>query len=122
MDALEKSETLLNETGEMARIGGWEIDLETNRVIWTRTTRAIHEVPEEFEPDLASAIDFFPRRYGVIWKRPFSASGRKEFPMTWNCLLSRPKAAVCGHALREKRIFWKDGASACSVLSRISQA
>jgi PAS domain S-box-containing protein len=59
MDALEKSETLLNETGEMARIGGWEIDLETNRVIWTRTTRAIHEVPEEFEPDLASAIDFF---------------------------------------------------------------
>jgi len=60
MDALEKSEALLNETGEMARVGGWEIDLETDRVIWTRTTRAIHEVPEDYEPDLASAIHFFP--------------------------------------------------------------
>ncbi len=57
---LRRSEQLLNETGDMARIGGWEVDLNTDSVIWTQTTRMIHEVPDDYEPCLATAIDFFP--------------------------------------------------------------
>jgi PAS domain S-box-containing protein len=56
---LRESERLLQETGKMARVGGWEIDLETDRVSWSETTRAIHEVPPDYEPILEKAIDFF---------------------------------------------------------------
>lgn len=60
VEALRRSEELLNETGDMARVGGWEIDLQTEKVIWTRTTRDIHEVPNSYVPTLEAAIDFFP--------------------------------------------------------------
>jgi PAS domain S-box-containing protein len=57
---LEYSEELLNETGDLAKVGGWEIDLESNTVYWTRTTKKIHEVPEDYEPTVEEAIDYFP--------------------------------------------------------------
>jgi PAS domain S-box-containing protein len=59
-EAKRKTEQLLDETGEMARVGGWEVDLETDRVQWTRVTRLLHEVPEGYEPAVEEALDFFP--------------------------------------------------------------
>ena len=59
-ESLRISEQLLNEAGDMARVGGWEIDLATDTVIWTRATRAIHEVPDDYMPTLDEAILFFP--------------------------------------------------------------
>lgn len=57
---LRKREELLRETGQMARVGGWEIDFETNTVWWSDVTREIHEVAEGYDPTLGEAIDFFP--------------------------------------------------------------
>ena len=59
-EALRRNTQLLNETGDMARVGGWEIDLENNTVFWTHTTKVIHEVPDNYVPTLEEAIDFFP--------------------------------------------------------------
>ena len=58
-EAFRKSEAFLNETGQMARVGGWEIDLVNNTVMWTKATRAIHEVPEDYVPTVDAAIEFF---------------------------------------------------------------
>ncbi len=54
------TELLFNITGKMARVGGWEVDVEKEKVYWTRTTRMIHEVDDNFEPNLEEAINFFP--------------------------------------------------------------
>lgn len=59
-EKLERSEELLTETGLMAKVGGWEINLENNTVEWTKTTREIHEVPEDYNPTLEEAVQFFP--------------------------------------------------------------
>ena len=53
-------EELLNETGDLAKVGGWEINLDKNTVFWTRTTKLIHEVPLDYEPTVEEAINFFP--------------------------------------------------------------
>ncbi|MGL1904226.1 MAG: PAS domain S-box protein [Fibrobacterales bacterium] len=58
-EALEWSMKLLNETGQMAHIGGWEIDLLKNELSWTDEVRRIHEVPMDFQPNIATAIDFY---------------------------------------------------------------
>ena len=63
---LRYSEELLNETGDMARVGGWEINLDTRMVYWTRTTKLIHEVPQDYEPTLEQALSFFPGESGKI--------------------------------------------------------
>jgi PAS domain S-box-containing protein len=56
---LEKSKKLLEETGRLARVGGWEIDLVANSLHWSDITYNIHEVESDIVPDLAQAIDFY---------------------------------------------------------------
>lgn len=57
---LRKSLEVLKETGEMARVGGWEVDLKSNTVYWTQSTKMIHEVPDDYVPKLEDATAFFP--------------------------------------------------------------
>lgn len=61
---LKKHQELLEETGEMARVGGWEVDLQTNKPYWTKETRRIHDVPDDYEPSLEDALNFFPGESG----------------------------------------------------------
>ena len=56
---LRLTRALLEETGNVARVGGWEVDLATSKVSWTPVTRSIHEVPEDFIPDLHEGINFY---------------------------------------------------------------
>ncbi|MFD2744128.1 MULTISPECIES: sensor histidine kinase [Sphingobacterium] len=56
---LRHTTQLLEETNQVARIGGWEIDLENCQLRWTKMTRAIHAVPDNYEPDITTAIEFY---------------------------------------------------------------
>ncbi len=56
---LEKTEFLLKEKSEIAKIGSWELDLLTDEVKWCEMTRAIHEVEDNYEPTLESGINFY---------------------------------------------------------------
>src|SRR5262249_46007556 len=59
-DRLREAGALLEMTGRLARIGGWEYITPADRLTWSEQTYRIHEVsPVEFGPSLASAIDFF---------------------------------------------------------------
>ena len=57
--ALQKSQELLNATGRIAQVGGWEIDLATQVVTWTEEVYRIHEVEKDFVPDVSTAINFY---------------------------------------------------------------
>jgi signal transduction histidine kinase/DNA-binding response OmpR family regulator len=56
---LRDSERLLENTGRVARVGGWSYELATERVRWTAVTREIHEVADDFEPQLNDALAFY---------------------------------------------------------------
>jgi len=49
----------LNKTNEVALVGGWQLNLDTNKVIWTDLTRKIFGVPPNFQPDRGTAAMFF---------------------------------------------------------------
>ena len=51
--------TLLRQTGEMAKVGGWELDLATMRLVWSLETCRIHEVDPPVAPPLDQAIHFY---------------------------------------------------------------
>ncbi|MEM7166795.1 MAG: CHASE domain-containing protein [Planctomycetota bacterium] len=57
--AQRRDQMLLQKTGSVARVGGWELDIATGVVTWTDQVRKIHEVPDDFEPTLESAIAFY---------------------------------------------------------------
>jgi PAS domain S-box-containing protein/putative nucleotidyltransferase with HDIG domain len=58
-EALQKSETLLKSTSEMAKVGGWEVDAKTFEVNWSEETYRIHELPLGHKPPLEEAINYF---------------------------------------------------------------
>ncbi|MCP4195879.1 MAG: response regulator, partial [Proteobacteria bacterium] len=58
-DTLHQSRDILNATGKMARVGGWELDAETLEMTWTEQTYRIHEVPLDHKPLLQKAINFY---------------------------------------------------------------
>tara|TARA_Y100000780_G_scaffold168216_1_gene153186 strand:+ start:125952 stop:128147 length:2196 start_codon:yes stop_codon:yes gene_type:complete len=57
----KKEIELLHKAEEVARIGCWELDLKTSMVYWTKTTKDIHEVNEDFEPNLEDGINFYKK-------------------------------------------------------------
>lgn len=56
---VDKKTKELELTGQMAHVGGWEADLGTQRVLWSKVTKAIHEVEDEFNPDLMTSLNFY---------------------------------------------------------------
>ena len=58
-DKLRKSEELLNQTGELAQVGGWELDIASSRIVWSEQTCRIHGLEPGYQPQLAEAIDFY---------------------------------------------------------------
>ncbi|GHE97326.1 PAS domain-containing protein [Thalassotalea profundi] len=56
---LNSQHTLVEQMGEQARIGAWEVDLVNDKVYWSKVVREIHGVSDDFEPSLESAMNFY---------------------------------------------------------------
>ena len=102
---LQKSKDLLEATGRMAKVGGWEIDLPSHKLTWSDNTCALFEVPPGYALTVEEALENFclPERrtllakavgaaieHGTPWDLDLplvSATGRHF----WGRLLGRPK-------------------------------
>ena len=77
---MERSAELLKRTGELAQIGGWELDLATSRLDWTEQVYRIHELEPGMMPTLENAIDFFAPEAQAGVRAAFSAGARDGRP------------------------------------------
>ena len=59
----KEKEKLWLDTNRNAKIGAWELLLETNELYWSDSTRSIHEVPIDFQPKLEDGINFYKEGY-----------------------------------------------------------
>lgn len=55
---LKKKQELLNKAYQLAEIGHWEMDIKNEELFWSSTIKKMHEVDEDFEPDLENALTF----------------------------------------------------------------
>lgn len=56
---LRLSQELLEETGQAGGVGGWELNVATKEVRWTKQTRLIHEVDDSYQPNFDTAVNFY---------------------------------------------------------------
>ena len=59
----DKLKIHLKEKSEIAKIGSWEYNQNEQKLYWCNTTKKIHEVPEDYEPNIDDAILFYKEGY-----------------------------------------------------------
>jgi PAS domain S-box-containing protein len=57
---LRASQAFLDRAGRVAGVGGWELDLRTQELVWSDQTCRLHEIETGTVPALAMALDFYP--------------------------------------------------------------
>ncbi len=50
----------MRRTNEMAKVGGWQVDLESRQITWSDEVYHIHDVNPLVEPKIDTALDFYP--------------------------------------------------------------
>ena len=57
---LATTRTLLEESQQIAKVGGWELDIKTSNLYWTAETYHLHDTtPEEFNPTVDAGVGYF---------------------------------------------------------------
>jgi len=60
VEALRRTSQLLDAAQATAGVGGWELDPVAGKLYWTAETYRIHDTsPEEYQPEVESAIAFY---------------------------------------------------------------
>ncbi|PSL46159.1 PAS domain S-box-containing protein [Chitinophaga niastensis] len=57
---IKKNQEFLQQTGSIGKIGGWEMDIDSEKVRWSAQTYQIHDCPPDKEMDMETALSFYP--------------------------------------------------------------
>ncbi len=55
-----RHKALIEQTAEVAKLGGWEFNLITGELFWSDEVYRIHELPMHSHIDVSKAMDFYP--------------------------------------------------------------
>lgn len=83
---------LLEQTSEMAHVGGWEIDLLNHTVFWSNETCRIHDIDPPKPPGLEEGLSLFPPDARLIIKKAINDAIQNGTPYD----LELPKYTVLG--------------------------
>src|SRR5471032_985789 len=104
------SAALLQTAGRLARLGGWVIDVATERVFWSDEVCDIHEVPHGTVVSLEEAIRYYPAGWHAKAEQLYARCVRDGAPFDAEMqILSSSGRAVWVRAIGEA-VFDSDGA------------
>jgi PAS domain S-box-containing protein len=66
---MHQQEELLRQTSEIAKIGGWEADVATGRVVFSEQTYKIHDLPSHVQPIIEGGYQFFPVEFQPLVRK-----------------------------------------------------
>ncbi len=78
--ALLKNERLLNKTEMISKIGGWEYDMATKRITWTKEAYRIYGVSRDFDPNKSEQLKIFIEADQQVMERAFENAVNRGEP------------------------------------------
>ncbi|MCV2360961.1 PAS domain S-box protein [Paucibacter sp. TC2R-5] len=110
--SLAVSAELLERTGALAKVGGWQLELATMKLSWTRETFRIAELSDALEPPLADGIHLFAPEARPLIEAALQAAIDSGTPydmeLPWIGAQGTPKwVRTQGSAVRENGITLK---------------
>lgn len=55
--------SMLLSASEVSKVGIWTFDLLQNKLYWSKMAKAIHEVPDDYRPNIETATNFYKQGY-----------------------------------------------------------
>ncbi|MDO9400109.1 MAG: PAS domain S-box protein [Polaromonas sp.] len=80
--AAARTTELLRRTGEMGKIGGWEVILDGMRLVWSEQIYRIHELDRATEPSVAEALAFYALEARAVMNA--AVQGALEHGLPWD--------------------------------------
>lgn len=62
-EKLRSSQRLLQDAARLAKVGSWELNLLTQELFWSSQIKSIHEVGQNFKPDIDTGLNFIEEGY-----------------------------------------------------------
>jgi PAS domain S-box-containing protein len=94
-DALVMSESLLNEVGNIAKIGGWEMDLATGKATWTKGTYDVVEIEySQPIPGLGEHAEYYLPEYRQMIKEKMENLIVTKKPMSFEAQAKTAKGNI----------------------------
>ncbi|NJO69874.1 MAG: PAS domain S-box protein [Bacteroidetes bacterium] len=59
-ETLKRTKQLLSDSEQIGKVGGWEFNIDTQKLNWTEETFRIHEVDVNYDYTVENGINFFP--------------------------------------------------------------
>jgi len=107
-ERLRKSNAFLSQTNEIAKIGGWELDVQSGEVEWTRETYRIHEVDPETKISVDRAISFYAEEAKPIITNAVKMAMEAGIPFDLELPMRTEKGrAIWAHA--QGQVIVRDG-------------
>ncbi len=79
--ALQENERILNTTGKMGKIGGWEHDLITGKAVWTEALYDIIEIPYDQDPPGVDAhLGYYPENDRKVLENAYNTAVTEGIP------------------------------------------
>jgi PAS domain S-box-containing protein len=89
--ARTKTEQLLRLAGEKVQLGGWRVELDSGKVIWTPETAAIHDMPSSYSPStVKEALSYYMLDYREMIQRSFESCVQTGSDFDVTCRLLTP--------------------------------
>ncbi len=79
-EELRRNEALLRIAGDLARLGGWSVNLKENQVTWSDQVAAIHDMPAGYSPTVDEGISFYAPEYQERIIKAFNACATQGIP------------------------------------------
>lgn len=79
-EALERANSLLDASQEISKNGGWEYDLRTNEIFWTKQTYLINGVGFDFVPTYEDVLSFCDEGYASILEHSVKQAIEQQIP------------------------------------------
>jgi PAS domain S-box-containing protein len=76
----KETHALLRIAGEKAKLGGWSVNLQENRITWSDEVAAIHEMPVGHSPMVEQGIRFYAPEWPERITKVFTDCAQKGIP------------------------------------------
>lgn len=79
----QEAQQLLKVAARLGRLGGWAVDLQDPRPVWSDDVCAILELPPGFRPDLGQAFSFFAPEHRALAQESFQRCAEDGIPFAY---------------------------------------